>query len=254
MGYFSSEVANVSCSHYRIEWEEVVKQIRGWPPVLGGRECHLREEIGHHLEAKALYVFTLGRRLVSSAARLADRADGGWHEIFIEATCLLFPMVELVGCARLDTGQVWRHYPNQGVPSAACLWAGFQWLRDPGWIPVVSDNKLKHETQTLEKDRWEIGHLIALRNYFLHGSKEAKDRRGTVIDVWDIMSFELPRVLIERAKCGMRRYWSLLKLDDGNQGWVQRLADADIRPLVIEGSGFFERGLVDHSIVDYLEE
>ena len=52
----------------------------------------------------------------------------------------------------------------------------------------------------------------------------------------------------------MSDYWKLLKQDNGNQGsWLDRLAQADIQPLKIQGSVDFEHGLVDLDIVDYLE-
>jgi hypothetical protein len=102
-------------------------------------------------------------------------------------------------------------------------------------------------------DRWEIGHLTFLRNYFLHGSKDPGDSQGGPAPAAGIMSYELPIVLAQKAEKAMPVYWGQLKQDDGTQKWVERLARADIRPFQIQGSGVFEAGLVDPDIVDYLD-
>ena len=97
MGYFRS--AGLRCVHYPSEWEAVVNQIKGWPSDFGYRDklgndylSPLPQQISHHLEAKALYVLSMTRRLVRASYGLFDRA-GDWHLIFVEATSLLFPLV-----------------------------------------------------------------------------------------------------------------------------------------------------------------
>ena len=109
----------------------------------------------------------------------------------------------------------------------------------------MEDNLQKADTTLLY--RWQIGHLVSLRHYLLHGSKNAK------VPIQDIINYELPGFIIEKAQPAMSDYWKQLRQDDGNQYWLERLARADIRPLQIQGSGLFEKGLVDPDIVDYLE-
>jgi hypothetical protein len=47
----------------------------------------------------------------------------------------------------------------------------------------------------------------------------------------------------------MHEYWEQLKSDNGNGGWVSRLAQADIYPFIISGSGLYDCGLIDYNIV-----
>lgn len=248
MSFFRS--TPIYCS-YEAQWKDVVAQIQGWYPDHMDYQSPLPRQVAHPLEAKALYVLTIARRLVRSAYRLAEQAKGNWKVVFVEATSLLFPMVELVGHARLNDSEVQKAYGKDDV-SAANLWAGLWWLHKPMCLPHVKDNQLKYETERLA-GKWQIGHLIALRNYYLHGTKEAKDRKGNAIPIADMMDFEQPRTMAELAQEAMRVYWEQLKQDDGTTKWVERLAHADIQPLIIQGSGIFEQGMVDPDIVDYLE-
>jgi hypothetical protein len=161
-------------------------------------------------------------------------------------------MLELVGHARLDDKEVAAAY-SKTKDSDVCnanLWAGLHWIRDAIWPPLVKDNKLKDDPTMI--DRWQIGHLVSLRNFLLHGSKNAKDSKGRQLPIEDIINFEFPGFIIEKAQPAMRDYWKQLKQDDGSEDWLKRLAQADIRPLKIEGS-VFEKGLVDPDIVDGLE-
>jgi hypothetical protein len=257
--------ADVNCLYYQPEWEAVVGQIKDWPSDFGYRDCQRRDyqwplprQISHHLEAKALGILTMARRLVRAAYGLAHCAED-WHLIFVEATILLFPMIELVGHARLEAGQVKEAYGKDEV-NVANLWAGARWLLDPEELPQVKDNCLKHDSDRLdvllahmqpERTRGpEIRELIFTRNYFLHGSK-AWD--GLKVHMPDVLNYELPKAIADRAQEVMPIYWRQLRRDDGSEGWLRRLANADIRPFVIQGSGVFEEGLVDPDIVDYLE-
>jgi hypothetical protein len=245
MSYFRFTGSRCAC--YFSEWEAVVKQIKGWPPDFGYQDkfgnsylSPLPQQISHHLEAKALYVLSMTRRLVRAAYGLFDRA-GDWHLIFIEATALLFPLLELAGHARLGISG-----------SNKCLWAGIHWLRDPLLLPQVSRYCRTDATKVNVLLGLEVGHLIALRNYYLHGAKNAKDQSGRLIPIPDIMSYKLPEAIATRVQEVMPIYWEQMTQDDGSHGWVKRLAQADVQPLVIQGSGVFERGLVDKDIVDYL--
>jgi hypothetical protein len=242
MSYFKS--TNFGCTHYRQEWSRVLNQIQGW-----GNSYSISKDISQPLEAKALYVFTMARRLTRAAHWLEEQANG-WKQIFVEATILLFPMLELIGYARLDDRQVSKHYNRRDVGNVN-LWAGLHWLRDHSWSPVVKDKRQKTDTTQLGK--WQIGHLISLRHYLLHGSKKAKDRKGNPIPIDDIINYELPGFIVGRAQQKMPDYWKQLNQDDGSRGWLERLARADIRPLKLQGSNFYEEGLVDPDIVDYLE-
>jgi hypothetical protein len=246
MSYFKS--TSLKCIHYPGEWSRVLMQIQGWG------SCPVSRGVSHPLEAKALYVFTMARRLTRAAHWLNQRANG-WKLVFIEATVLLFPMLELMGYARLDDRQVGKHHPSRKGVSADVsnvnLWAGLHWLRDPNWLPVVADNKQKADTTQL--GRWQIGHLVALRHYLLHGSKKAKDEKGKPIPIDDIINYKLPGFIVGRAQQTMQDYWEQLKQDDRSQGWLERLARADIRPLKLQGSNLFGEGLVDPDIVSCLE-
>jgi hypothetical protein len=159
-------------------------------------------------------------------------------------------MVELVGYARLDDRQVAKHHRTRDV-SNVNLWAGLHWLREPNWLPVVKDNRQKADTTKL--DRWQIGHLVSLRHYLLHGAKKAKDKAGNPIPIEDILNYELPGLIVEKSRRAMSYYWEQLIQDNGSHGWLERLARADIRPLKLQGSSCFEDGLVDPDIVACLE-
>jgi len=246
MRYFKT--THFTSNHYPAEWNSVLKQIQGW-----GDSYPISKEISQQLEAKALYVFTLARRLTRAAYRLNER--NGWKQVFIEATVLLFPMIELIGYARLDDRQVSKHHSKRGKPATDIanvnLWAGLHWLLNPSWLPVVNDNKQKVDATKL--DKWQIGHLVSLRHYLLHGSKKAKDYKNNPVPIDDIVNYELPGFIVDKAQQTMPDYWKLLKQDDDSHGWLERLARADIWPLKLQGSGFFEEGLVDPDIVDCLE-
>ena len=243
MSYFQS--TTLKCNHYT-EWDEVLDQIRGW-----GNSYSVSKEISQPLEAKALYMFTVARRLMRTAHSLVKPPDN-WKPVFIEGTILLFPMLELVGHARLDATNVRGQYGKNDV-STVDLWAGLHWIDNVDCVPQVNDKHQK--TDPAQLGRWQIGHLVSLRHFLLHGSKNvvATDKASRPIPIEDIINFEFPGFIIEKAQPAMMNYWRQLKQDAGTQSWLQRLAQADIRPLKIEGSGVFEKGLVDPDIVDCLE-
>lgn len=247
MAYFN--FTNVDCACYKPEWDAVIEQVQGWSPE---RKGYLRGLI-HHLEAKALHVFTMASRLVYSAYVLADFEGRNWKLVFVEPLTLLFPMIELVGEARLGR--------NQGHK----LGAGIEWLLDPSSYPSVyppgtpPTDVLKRDTRRLtslesfmvdHSDGPEVSNLFHLRNYYLHGLKNLGEK-GVLLK--DIVNYELPYAIASQAEIGLRVYWEQLCSDDGNQGWVDRLAHAKIQPLPIPGSGGLDEGLIDYWIVDYLE-
>ena len=243
MAYFTY---TQDCQHYPNEWEDLLNYIKTeWPQAQSAR---LRD-LAHHIEAKALYVFTTARRLIRAANWLKMRANG-WKPVFLEATVLLFPMIELIGYSRVDDGEVRNVFGDASSVSAVNLWAGLHWLRDPTWLPAVQDRSQRADSTLLSK--WQIGHLVSLRHYLLHGSRQAT-YKGKPIPIDDIINYELPEYIVTRAQKVLSVYWQQLRQDDGSRGWVKRLAQADIRPLSIQGSSLFDKGLVDPDIVDCLE-
>lgn len=228
---------------YEQEWKDVVQQIQNWP-----QECRDRLlQPSHHIEAKALYVFTIARRHVCAAAQLAQANGGNWKLIFVEASSLLFPMIELVGEARK-------------APSGSPLGAGIQWLRDPNYLPPQNmkppktDQDRLNNLLTFMPERLQgptVSDLFYLRNYYLHGVKN--NSRNKAIPIADIINADLPEAIARYSEEAMREYWRQLRGDDGTHHWVERLAAADIHPLRIQGSNF-EAGLIDPDIVAYLED
>lgn len=251
MAYFSY---TEDSQYYLDEWQELLDYIQtDWPP---GDAAHLGDLV-HHIEAKALYVFTMSRHLIESAEKLP--VNDNWSRIFIEATILLFPMIELVGEARLGKAQdpkSWRR-----------LASGIDWLADPTIFPTRpngSRNTLStdaHRVSTLGSNMPtlpigpRVQELYHLRNYLMHGLKNHLHRSAFDIGaVQSSMNYELPSAMIAQAKVGLATYWSQLRNDDGADGWVTRLAEANIYPFRIMGSGIYEKGLIDPDIVYWLSQ
>jgi hypothetical protein len=107
MGYFSP--LNLQCRQHPDEWNQVLNQIKGWK-----FSNSISGQISQSLEAKALYVFTMAQRLMRAAHWLCERKNGEGL-VFLEATVLLFPMIELLGYARLDNMGVSKHHPKEDV-------------------------------------------------------------------------------------------------------------------------------------------
>lgn len=255
MGYFQVSRA---CVHYNADWEAVVTQIKQWPPVYQpGRDIAQRldqyklfqQPPDQGIEAKALYIFTVARRLIRSAWQLAKANGHRWNLIFIETSSLLFPIIELVGEAR------------KADSAHQVLDAGIQWLRDPAYLPPSqTQNQLKANSDRLTSlepfmfdhpQGPQVCELFFLRNYYLHGMKKHSDPGFAIAD---IINAELPYAITQQAESAIRAYWNQLLQDDGSHGWIERLANADIHPFVIQGSSLFDAGLVDPDIVDYLED
>ena len=122
MAYFTY---TQDCQHYPNEWEALLNYIKGeWPQE---NSAHLGD-LAHHIEAKALYVFTMSRHLMEKTESLP--VAGNWKPVFVEASILLFPMLELVGEARLG------NEPRTG--SWRRLASGIDWLIDPSVFPTRS--------------------------------------------------------------------------------------------------------------------
>jgi hypothetical protein len=73
------------------------------------------------------------------------------------------------------------------------------------------------------------------------------------------MNYQHPRSLAIQAEIAMREYWKQLRQDDSSNGWIARLAQADIKQFPIPGSALpgqpsFEKCLIDPDIVEYLVE
>ena len=116
--------------HYPGEWQNLLNYIKNeWP---SDDAAHLGD-LSHHIEVKALFVLTMSRHLIDKAKILATKS-GGWKPVFVEASILLFPMIELIGEARLGSNQDNR------------LGGGIDWLIDPFSFPKSrTNNDLKTE-------------------------------------------------------------------------------------------------------------
>jgi hypothetical protein len=80
-----------------------------------------------------------------------------------------------------------------------------------------------------------------------------KNVNDPTVSIADIINYELPNAITMESITNLIVYWEQIKTDDGTKGWVDRLANANIQPFVIQGSGIFEQGLVDPDILDWLE-
>lgn len=240
MAYFTH---TEDCCHYPDEWQRLLGYIKTeWPRKYTADAGQLE----HHIEAKALYVFTMSRHLIEATEKLPK--DGIWKPIFVEASLLLFPMLELVGQARL------------GNEKGEVLGSGIDWLLDPREFPrgrTAKDLKVdedrvatlgKHMTTLPEGPR--ISEIFHIRNYFTHGLKNQHDPNFDIGAVQTSMNYELPCAITKQAKAGLAMYWR--QLINGPQGWVTRLARADIYPFGIMGSIIYEKGLIDPDIVYWL--
>jgi hypothetical protein len=117
MSYFSRFEAS---RFYPAEWQNALDYVLNrWLPK-DRRRLHNLE---HHIEMKALYVFTLSRHLVERSERLAT--TDGWKPVFVEAMMLLFPMIEFNGQARLGTQ----------LGSDSDFGSGLDWLSAPNNLP-----------------------------------------------------------------------------------------------------------------------
>ena len=241
--------------HYRNEWQELLDYIKTeWPTK---KKADLGD-LDHHIEAKALYVFSMSRHLIRTAEILANRCiREKWKQVFVEASLLLFPMLELIGEARLGS------YPG----SWCRLASGIDWLLDPTIIPQMS-NRTKADFQTDDTRVSSLGaymstlrtgpkikEIFHLRNYFTHGLKSQSDPDFDIGAIQTCMNYELPYAIVEQSKVGLVAYWEQLRNADGSalRDWMTRLAKADIYPFGILGSPIYEKGLIDPDIVYWLD-
>jgi len=222
-------------------WEAVLsEQIKNWPVPYKQKF----DSVNHHLEVKALYVFTMARRLVRATFEIGGNDVENWKSVYVETYILLFPMIELIGKAV---------YPSQTHGSNGRLAAGLYWLNDPSTLPSFSNNSYEPRQDETRLNSLEIKcankptirDLVRIRNYLLHGIA------GQTNESWAI-SYEHPYALAVKAESAMREYWQRLK-DPSPKDWVTRLAQADIQPFPILGSGDYEQCLVDFDILDYLQ-
>ncbi len=249
MAYFTCPMA---CAHYVPEWTDLQNYIKtDWPPE---QAAHLGD-LQHHLEAKALCIISMATRLMIAATQLSK--PSGWKLIFIEATTLLFPMIELIGAARLGKAPVtsdWR--------SLAC---GIDWLLDPEFLTTKSRQPFPGEDTTRVSTLGPhmnslpsgptVQELYHLRNYLVHGLKSIRSPNFSIGSLQTSMNYELPRAIIAQAGVGLKIYWRQLSNSDGkeNQDWINRLAEADIYPFCIKGSNLFEKGFIEPEIVYSLQ-
>jgi hypothetical protein len=245
MSYFQQDK---HCGVHHPKWINLVEFIHlNWEPM----RWNMLDRLEFAVEAKALAVFSIARRLITSAEELGQNQ---WKKKFIGTMMMLFPMIELIGHSRI------------GLASAgddqfeSNLGAGIELLLDPAIISHSrAKDSLKNDHRRLDKlahymdehsDGPQISDIFFIRNYFLHGLKSHHDQHSSMEDM---MNYELPKAIVPRANFCLKTYWKQLKEDDGNQEWLQRLADADIEPFIIQGSELFDAGLIDPNIVSYLE-
>jgi hypothetical protein len=249
MAYF---IHTQVCQHHPNEWQSLLNYIRHeWSP---DNAAHLGD-LAHHIETKALYVFTMSRHLIEKAESLAT--SGNWKPVFVEASILLFPVLELVGEARLG------NEPRMG--SWRRLASGIDWLVDPSAFPTRSsgtrddlstDNAvvstLGNHMSTLPSGP-RVRELFHLRNYFLHGLKNQDDPNFDIGAVQTCMNYELPYAIAEQARVGLAVYWAQLRgAGSSSQNWVRRLAEADIYPFGVLGAPIYEKGLIDPDVIYWL--
>jgi hypothetical protein len=251
MMYFTN---NINCLHYPTEWDDLVYHIKNrWPQNYAADLGDLE----YHIEAKALNVFTIARHLIEKAEGLPAR--GNWKQVFVEASILLFPMIELIGEARMGDepdAQSWRR-----------LASGIDWLINPLDIPTRS-NGLRNNLSVDETRISTLGsfmnslrsgpkvkEIFHLRNYFIHGLKNLHNQDFDIVAIQTCMNFELPYAIIQQAKSGLATYWKQLKNENRDlpTDWVTHLAEADIYPFGIIGSNLFDKGLIDHDIIYWIE-
>jgi hypothetical protein len=252
MPYFSF---SENCHHYPGEWESLLEHIkRDWPAETS---AHLGD-LSHQIEAKALHVITVVRHLIESAESLANSNNGRWEPVFLEAAILLFPVIDLLGEAMLGTQPDeynWRR-----------LASGINWLMAPLSLPSLQNgpaNTLNSNTtrvvtlgafMTTLPSGPTVSELFHFRNYLLHGIKNQSSRHFNIGAVQTSMNFEIPNAIVQQVKSGIKDYWNLLKSQNGSNpdNWVTRLAQANIHPLAIAGSGIYEKGMIDPDIVYWL--
>jgi hypothetical protein len=247
MAYFKH---HEDCRRYPNDWNALLNYIKTeWPKdELGKRYSSQWTPLEHQIEVKALYVVTMSRHLIYAAELLAQ--DAGWQPVFVEASLLLFPMLELVGQARLGDG------------TASALAGGIDWLRDPRDPPRRRTDKDLYADQdrvgtlgrymsTLSEGPM-IRELAHLRNYLTHGLKNQRDSLFDIEALQTSMNYELPRAIVQQAKVGMAEYWHQLADGPDHKEWVTRLAKADIHPFGIMGSQIYEKGLIDPDIMRWL--
>lgn len=249
MAYFTYPMAS---DYYAHEWSDLQNYIKtDWPPK---QAAHLGD-LQHHLEAKALCIISMATRLMRAATQLSK--PKGWKLIFIEATTLLFPMIELIGAARLGNA------PNdRDWRPLAC---GIDWLLDPEFLatkdrqPFPGDDTMRVSTLGTHMNSLPGGptvqELYHLRNYLVHGLKRIRPSSFSIESLQLSMSYELPQAIIAQAENGLKIYWRQLSNSDRNENpdWIIRLAEADIYPFCIKGSGLFEKGVIEPEIVYSLQ-
>jgi len=241
MAYFQ---VNISCVHYQVNWQALISFIKDeWPK--NKSQCLV--DLEYPIEAKALAMFSMALRLVKAADILGRKS---WKRYFIEISMMLFPMIELIGYARLGKGG-----------SNKSLISGYEWLRNPRQPPsgrtkegIKNDNirlsSLGRHMKYHDKTGPTLYDMYRTRHYYLHGIKDEDDDINTIQDV---LNFELPMSIVKQAPLALKAYWQLLKAGDGKSDWINNLAKAKIYPLIIQSSVYFDKGFIAPEIISWLE-
>jgi hypothetical protein len=171
--------------------------------------------------------------------------------MFVEASVLLYPIIEMIGLA---TGR-----PED---NKAELVNGIYWLGNPDELPSVVSKQKPYEDMTKLENLKKymncvkpssaptVQQLYKLRHYYLHGLGPSIDKK--LPEKENPIDVALPRGMAWGIEDGLYKYWKNLADDHGSGGWLKRLAQAEIYPFKIDGSNGFEAGLIDPDIVDRL--
>jgi len=144
---------------------------------------------------------------------------------------LLFPMIELIGQARLGAQ----------LGSDNDFGSELDWLSDPNNLPQParkSDHLKADETRLISlgiymmtlREGPRVREIFHIRNYFVHGLKNQRDTDFDIGAVKTSMNYELPMAITQQSRRALSIYWRQLTNPDVSQSreWVSRIAEADI--------------------------
>lgn len=223
-------------------WNAVCDQIMTkWSLALRSQLLPQTGSIIYPIEAKALHIFTFVQKHICAVNRLVSNAH--MKTWYVQSMMLLLPIIELVGTGRLSA--------DVKKPSnKTCLTAGAFWLFDP-----ESLNNQEQGTLSDTNDIISLFEVTSTRNYLLHGVKTSENRDGSSGVIY---SYQIPEKWLQNMQPASWTYWQQLTDDEGSNsdGWICRLARADIYPFRIPGAihpdDYFEDGYIAPNILRFL--
>lgn len=223
-------------------WNDVCVQIMTkWSPSLRSQLLPQVDSVIYPIEAKALHVFTFVQKHMYAVNWLVS--DAHMKTWYVQSMMLMFPIIELAGTARLST--------NVKNPSnKTCLTAGAFWL-----FETATFDNLDQENVSDTNDLISLFEVTTTRNYLLHGVKTSENRDGSSGVIY---SYQIPEKWLQNMQPSSRTYWQQLTDDDGSNsdGWINRLANADIYPFRIPGAthpdDYFDDGYIAPDILRFL--